>query len=378
MSITALMTVLSIMNGFTEALSQRLAAVLPHITILSKQHWLDLETLNAVDPKFRAQIQTITHGLKKEVYLLCNNEMTPLLIEALPEPARQKTLTQLGYTGSTAEAEGIITSQTIQKKCDLRPGSRLELMLPSPPSTTPDNQSLSWLDLDTHPYAGVFYAGYPFFESIGFAPLHVILNDSLLYQNRYQSTYLSLSTPFEAEKWARLLQTHPLTRDFLITHWMDQLKPYLNIFAQTKQMMVIILSFIVLVAVFNTLATLQTLIDEKKAEIAILKTLGASRGTITTILITQNALLSTLGIGLGLCIGYGLSASLTSIVNALQFLLHTQWINPALYWIDYLPVHWVWADAVKIGISVYALTFLSAVIPAVQAGRLSPITGLGG
>ncbi len=141
-------------------------------------------------------------------------------------------------------------------------------------------------------------------------------------------------------------------------------------------MMGFILFLIVLVAAFSVIIAMIMVVTEKQSDIAILRTLGASSGSIMKIFLVQGTTIGTFGVLLGVVSGILLAVNVETIVSALESALGFQAINPDLYYISRLPSDVHWQDVTLIASFAFVITILFALFPAWRASKVQPAEAL--
>jgi len=143
-----------------------------------------------------------------------------------------------------------------------------------------------------------------------------------------------------------------------------------------KNMMFIILSLIVAVAAFNIVSTLVMAVTDKQADIAILRTLGASPGSVMAIFMVQGALIGFIGLGLGIVGGVTLALNIDVVVPFIERMLGTQFMSKEVYYISNLPSELQWKDVTTItGVS-FVLSLVATIYPSWRASRVNPAEAL--
>lgn len=135
-------------------------------------------------------------------------------------------------------------------------------------------------------------------------------------------------------------------------------------------MMFLILLLIIMVAAFNLVSSLVMIVNDKQAEIAILRTLGATPTEILSIFIVQGMTIGIIGVLLGSISGLILAKNITSIVNKLQSLLHYQFLSSNIYFVDYLPSKILLNDLLIVSLSAILMSFIATIYPASRASRM--------
>ena len=141
-------------------------------------------------------------------------------------------------------------------------------------------------------------------------------------------------------------------------------------------MMFIILTLIVAVAAFNLVSTLVMTVQDKRADIAILRTLGASPGSIMGIFVVQGAMVGVIGTLAGLLLGLGIALNIDVIVPAIERLLHTTFLPKDIYLISRMPSEPQSSDIVPIGVISLILAFVATLYPSWRASRVNPAEAL--
>jgi len=173
---------------------------------------------------------------------------------------------------------------------------------------------------------------------------------------------------------AQLAQT--LSGDLLIRDWTRQNRTWFAAVQLEKRMMFIILTLIVAVAAFNLVSTLVMTVTDKRADIAILRTLGASPGSIMGIFVVQGAMVGVIGTLAGLALGLGVALNIDVIVPALESLLHASFLPKDVYLISRMPSDPQRSDIMPIAIISLVLAFLATIYPSWHASRVNPAEAL--
>jgi lipoprotein-releasing system permease protein len=167
-----------------------------------------------------------------------------------------------------------------------------------------------------------------------------------------------------------------LTPTARISSWADQFGAFFQAVNLEKTMMFFILLLIIAVAVFNLVCTLVMVVTEKEADIAILRTIGATPRTIMAIFIVQGATVGIFGTLLGVLGGIALALNVTSLVNWIQHTFHVQFLSSKMYFVDYLPSQLQSADVIEISLCALVLSLLATIYPAWRASKTEPVEAL--
>lgn len=169
---------------------------------------------------------------------------------------------------------------------------------------------------------------------------------------------------------------HSLSGDLLIRDWTQQNRTWFAAVQLEKRMMFIILTLIVAVAAFNLVSTLVMTVTDKRADIAILRTLGASPGSIMGIFVVQGAMVGVIGTLAGLLLGLGIAVNIDVIVPAIEHALNASFLPKDIYLISKMPSEPQSSDIVPIGIISLVLAFVATLYPSWRASRVNPAEAL--
>jgi lipoprotein-releasing system permease protein len=167
-----------------------------------------------------------------------------------------------------------------------------------------------------------------------------------------------------------------LTGDFLIRDWTRQNRTWFSAVQLEKRMMFIILTLIVAVAAFNLVSTLVMTVTDKRADIAILRTLGASPASIMGIFVVQGAAIGVIGTLAGLMGGLLIAVNIDVIVPALEHALHANFLPKDIYLISRMPSDPQSSDVIPIALISLVLAFVATLYPSWRASRVNPAEAL--
>jgi lipoprotein-releasing system permease protein len=167
-----------------------------------------------------------------------------------------------------------------------------------------------------------------------------------------------------------------LTPSARISNWTDQFGAFFQAVSLEKTMMFFILLLIIAVAVFNLVCTLVMVVTEKEADIAILRTIGATPRMIMAIFIVQGATVGIFGTLLGVLGGVALALNVTALVNWTQHVLHVQLLSSKMFFVDYLPSQLQSTDVIQISLCALVLSLLATIYPAWRASKTEPVEAL--
>ncbi|MFN7095740.1 MAG: lipoprotein-releasing ABC transporter permease subunit, partial [Burkholderiales bacterium] len=167
-----------------------------------------------------------------------------------------------------------------------------------------------------------------------------------------------------------------LPENLIITDWIDQHQNYFAAVELEKKMMFVILTLIVAVAAFNLVSTLVMTVNDKKADIAILRTMGASKKNIMNIFMIQGGLSGIIGTVSGTLLGLLLASYVGQIVHVIELISHTKLIHADVYLIDYLPSQIIPSDVISIFLVSIFLSIFATLYPSRSAANTNPVEAL--
>ncbi|HJY42439.1 MAG TPA: FtsX-like permease family protein, partial [Steroidobacteraceae bacterium] len=186
---------------------------------------------------------------------------------------------------------------------------------------------------------------------------------------------LKLADLFAAPQVVREL-ARSLGGDFYIDDWSRKHANFFRSIQLTKAVLFFILLLVVAVAAFNIVATLVMVVKDKRSDIAILRTVGASPRSVLTIFLTQGVAIGVIGTLLGVLLGVLISVNLESLIHGLEALLGTHFLDAKVYYISDLPARVEWSDVLQISLTAFGLCCLSTLYPSWRAARTQPAQSL--
>jgi lipoprotein-releasing system permease protein len=222
---------------------------------------------------------------------------------------------------------------------------------------------------------GIFEVGMYEYDA-GLALIH--LDDARkLYrmEDKVSGVRLKLKDLFAAPRVAREL-THTLDADVYVADWTRSHANFFRAVQIEKRVMFIILLLIVAVAAFNIVSTLVMAVTDKRADIAILRTLGAAPGEIMKIFIIQGALIGVIGTLVGVLCGVVLALNVDVVVPAIERLIGVQFLAKDVYYISDLPSDLNLQDVAVIALTSFALSLAATLYPSLRAARVNPAEAL--
>lgn len=378
LGITVLITVLSVMNGFDREIQTRVFTMIPPVTISSVngyvEGWQDLQQIVNSFPYVKGSAPYASG----EVLLNFGGSVQPAMLTGiLPKEEIQVTkvadkMVQGNLNELKAGQFGIILGENLASALQANIGDKITVITPqftlSPAGVLPHYKRFTLI--------GIFRAGggFGFDKGLGF----INLTDAqklLGLGTNVSGLHLSVNNPLSAPAYVADISSQ-LTPTAVISTWADQFGEFFRAIQLEKKMMFFILLLIIAVAAFNLVSTLIMVVSEKEADIAILRTYGATPGTIMLIFMIQGGLIGVFGTILGLIGGVLLAWNVTEIVNAIEHTFHIQFMSSNVYFVNYLPSHIEILDIMKISLASLFLSLLATIYPAWRAAKLNPVESL--
>lgn len=376
LGVAVLITVLSVMNGFDYEIHQHLFNMSNHVSISSFDggfnNWEDLnkkidQVKNVVSsaPNIMAQGMLANAGLAEGV-------MVSGILPEKDNAAISDKMVAGSINALKAGEFNIVLGSALANKLGLRVGDKVVLFIPkatvSPVGVAPRFKRFN--------VVGIFSVGSEFGYDSGMSFIN-LYDAQKLFQlgDTVSHIRVKVSDLYVAPKVAYDI-AKILPEGFAVNDWTQQYATYFKAISMEKNMMFIILLFIIAVAAFNLVSSLVMTVTDKQADIAILRTLGASPKTITSIFIIQGSIIGIVGSGLGVIGGIILALNAPSIVHFLESTFHTQFISASVYFIDYLPSKLQWRNVLDVSLAALGMSFIATIYPAWRAAKTQPAEAL--
>lgn len=378
LGVIVLITVLSVMNGFDQEIKKRVFSMVPPVTVGSVanyvSNWQALEKIVQEHPAVTGAAPFVTGQA-----MLTNNGMVqPAVVNGII-PADEKKISVLAekivlgdLTSLVPGSFSIVLGGDLADRLDLTVGDKVTMVTPevslSPAGVIPRFKRFT--------VTGIFRSGGGF----GFDTLLAFINLSdaqKLFEMGSSVTglHLSIKDVYAANMVSAQLAS-TLSPTARITNWTEQYGAFFHAVSMEKTMIFLLLLLIIAVAAFNLVCTLVMVVNEKEADIAILRTLGATPKIILSIFIVQGAVIGVVGTLLGVMGGIALALNVTPIVNWIEHIFHVKFLSASVYFVDYLPSKLEWSDVSEIALAALVLSLLATIYPAWRASRIEPVEAL--
>jgi lipoprotein-releasing system permease protein len=310
-----------------------------------------------------------------QALLARGEDMKGTLVRGI-DPALEGQVTDLAVTSAPTLAKlvpgafGVVLGGELARAMGVREGDTVTLIAPSgqvtPAGVVPRLKQMT--------VVGTFDSGHFEYDS-ALVMMHQDDAAKIFRLEGPTGIRIRLKDLHEAREVAVQL-SRTLSGDLLIRDWTRQNKTWFAAVQLEKRMMFIILTLIVAVAAFNLVSTLVMTVTDKRADIAILRTLGASPKSIMKIFMVQGALVGVIGTLSGLLLGLGIAFNIDVIVPAIERALNASFLPKDIYLISRMPSEPQYADIMPIVVISLVLSFLATIYPSWRASRVNPAEAL--
>ncbi|MFL6549466.1 MAG: lipoprotein-releasing ABC transporter permease subunit [Povalibacter sp.] len=381
--VTALITIISVMNGFERELRTRLLSLASHATLAAPaermQEWPRLAERIRSEPG----VVGVAPYLDLQGMVGRGQEMRPSLIRGVL-PDQEAQVSEIGThmaAGSLkalrAGERGIVLGTGLSWALEARVGDEITLLVPT--KSAPGEGMVAGIDLtpriQSFTVVGVFEVGLQEHDNV----LALInLEDASALAGTHGAP-AGLRLKF-ADVFSAPGRTPQIAQDlgggFELSDWSKENASYFRAVRIEKTMMTLILMLIVAVAAFNTVSALVMVVNEKRTDIAILRTIGISPKAIVGVFITQGVVIGWFGALLGFALGLLLAFNVDVIVPVLERVMGVHIFDPTVYYITEVPSEVHWPQVIGITVTALVLTVLATIYPALRGAATEPAEAL--
>ena len=380
LGVAALIVVLSVMNGFQEELRSRILGVASHLQITGANNVL------ADWQRVSSKVQTAKHVTGTAPYIMAQGMLSngqavqgAIVRGVLPsEEGKVSDLAAHMRAGQLADLKadefGIVLGAELAQSLGVVLGDKVVLMAPqgqfTPTGVVPRIKQFT--------VVGLFQIGMYEYDA-GLALINID-DAAKLYRmgDNVSGVRLKLDDLFLAPKISTDLAVvlSNESQALFLTDWTQEHANFFRAIQMEKRVMFIILALIVAVAAFNIVSTLVMAVTDKRADIAIMRTFGASPSSIMAIFIVQGALIGMIGTVVGAFFGALIALNISTIVPFIEHLFHVQFLAKDIYYISELPSHLLWGDVITIVILSFFLSLIATLYPSWKASKMNPAEAL--
>lgn len=376
LGVAALIIVLSVMNGFQKEVRDRMLGVVSHIEIFAPQGAaLPSVERTLAEARKNPAVVGAAPFVFSQALIARGEDMKGTLVRGI-DPALEHEVTDLLPANAQAIQQlvpgefRVVLGVELARSLGVRTGDAVTLIVPggqvTPAGVVPRLKQMT--------VAGTFDSGHYEYDS-ALVMLHHEDAQRLFRLEGPTGIRLKIKDLHEAPAVARQL-ADSLTDQLLIRDWTQQNKTWFSAVQLEKRMMFIILTLIVAVAAFNLVSTLVMTVTDKRADIAILRTLGASPQSIMAIFMVQGAMVGVIGTLAGLALGLGIALNIDVIVPAIEHAFNASFLPKDIYLISKMPSEPQSSDIAPIAVISLILSFVATIYPSWRASRVNPAEAL--
>lgn len=374
LGVASLITVLAVMNGFAGELQNRILALVPHGFVEAPDasgmaNWQDL----AQQLEQSRNVEAVSPYLSAKVILGSRRLLQGAVLTAI-DPHSERNVSKIAAAmpadalGSLAQPGfNVVLGAALARALGVYPGDSVEVTVPkltvTPLGVFPRSKRLR--------VSGIFEVGaqpdaYQAYVSLS-------AGQKLLGKSAGAVDGLQLRTRSLDEAPAIMRQIRSdLNNEYPVKDWSETQGTLFSAVKMEKLMVSFLLLSVVAVAAFNIVSTLVMSVTEKRRDIAVLRTMGASPGAVMAIFIAHGLILAVVGVGAGAAIGVLLALNVAQVTSAIEGAVGVKLFDPAVYFISELPARLQWSDVFMVVAASLVLSLLATLYPAWRAARIAP------
>jgi lipoprotein-releasing system permease protein len=379
LGVAALIVVLSVMNGFQQELRSRILGVASHLQITGVDNQLADWQFVAGRVRDQPHVQAVAPYIMAQGMLSYGQAVQGAIIRGVL-PTEENQVAEIGAhmrAGQLSDLRagefGIVLGAELAQSLGVLIGDKVVLLAPqgqfTPTGVVPRIKQFRVI--------GFFQMGMYEYDA-GLALIHME-DAAVLYRmaDKVSGLRLKLDDLFRAPTISHQLSAElsDIGRYF-VSDWTQQHANFFRAVQMEKRVMFIILTLIVAVAAFNIVSTLVMAVTDKRADIAIMRTFGASPRSIMQIFIVQGALIGMIGTVIGAVIGIVVAWNIDVIVPAIEHMFNIQFLAKDVYYISDLPSQLLWSDVSVIVVLSFVLSLLATLYPSWKAAKMNPAEAL--
>ena len=379
LGVMVLITVLSVMNGFNEVVTTKFFSIAPQINVMTNNP-LDSarEELDQVLSKI-PEVIGVAPYVSGQGMLADGPEVSAAQVMGI-DPAKESSVSDIASKVTEGSLDSLIPGSFravigvgLARSLETYLGSQVTLYT-TETTITPLGVLPRFRRLHVN---GIFETKSGFGYDEGLIYVNIQDAEKLFPTAKIGRSgfHLKLKDMYHAPAVTQQL-IDQLPDSFLVTNWTSSYGSLFKALAMQKTIMFLVLLLIIIIAAFNLIVSLVMGVNEKRADIAILRTLGARRATVMGVFIYQGAIVGLAGTLVGIVCGVTLSLTITNLVNWIQHTFGVQWVSAEAFWVDYLPSSLHAGDVLTVGLIAFLLSLFATLYPASLAFRTQPAEAL--
>ncbi|CAI3922551.1 lipoprotein-releasing ABC transporter permease subunit [Commensalibacter papalotli (ex Botero et al. 2024)] len=382
LGVGTLIVVMAVMNGFKDDLLGRILGLNGDLSVYGQMSYNGPQPITDYD-RLASRMEKIP-GVKVaipftegQVLLSAGNYNSGGMVRGMSaEGLKKLTVVSKSLTPESFERfkgdDAIVIGKTLADRAGLGIGSKVTLISPQGSATVMGNIPR----IKAYTVVGIFDSGmHEYNSSYVFLPISAAqkffqIKDGVI------GIQISTTDPAKVQKTTQALISEFREENLRFLDWTQSNNAFFGAVQVEQNVMFLILTLIILVAAFNVISSLIMMVKDKTRDIAILRTMGASRGAIMRIFLMCGASVGVTGTFAGTIIGILFCKNIEHIRQGLQKLTGTNLFNPEVYYLEHLPAKLDWADVIQIVLMALALSLLATLYPSWKAARTDPVEGL--
>jgi len=377
LGVMVLITVMSVMNGFERELRDRILGMAPHVLVSGVgsniEDWQALEEVVLQDPNV---IGASPYIQSETMFQHLGSDQFGVVQGVLPEKIGEVTIVKEhmrngSFDSLTDGSYNIILGASLARSLGANVGDKVTSLF-----LKETRMSIAGIQPRAKRFtvSGIFQTKSEADKGMAFVHLNDLAK-ILRVTDGVSALQLKTKDVMRVHEVSTSL-TEQLDYNYFVTNWTRQHQTLFNAIEMEKKIMFILLTFIIAVAAFNIVTSLVMLVNEKQADIAILRTLGASPGSILRIFMTSGIINGLIGTGAGVILGILLALNLPDIINWIEMTFEMNVFPKNVYFVNFLPTELIWDDVYKIALSAFGISVLATLYPSWKASRTQPAEAL--
>ncbi len=375
LGVCVLITVLSVMNGFNDEIENHIFKMAPHVLVTNVDFDKNKQVEFTTGIRDNSFVKNFSPYILEYGLIKTSEALKPVVVHGI-EPSQEGRVSAIAdnlLTGKLTDlvygSYKVLISQKLGRELGLELNDKVLIMIPnakiSPVGLMPRYKRFT---------IGGFFHGS---NGLGIDNNYIIINikdAKKLYQydDRITGFRLQAHSLYEAPIVASNMRKL-LPFDYYVTDWTMQYGSHLKAVKLEKMMMLLILSLLIVIAVFNLVSSLVMIVNEKQPDIAILRTMGARSTTILNIFLVQGSLVGLFGTIIGVSMGLLLSYNVTFVVDIILKLVDLDGLLSTVYRVDHFPSKIMLEDVLIVSTVSMLLSLLATIYPAWRASKLNPV-----
>jgi lipoprotein-releasing system permease protein len=378
LGVVVMIVVLSVMNGFDHEMRTRVLGMVPHATIESGEPINDWQNL-AAKVKQNPQVEAVAPFTQMQGLLTNNGNVQKILLNAIDPVQERKVSIIDGFMKQgrlddlVSGGFGVVIGDKAAAKLGVGIGDKVTFVSPEV-TVTPAGM---FPRMKRFTVVGIFQVGAGELDGyLGVTNLQDLARLHRWKPDQVQGLRLKFTDLFKAPRTAYEIAQNLGEHQYYSRDWTRTHGNLYQAIGMEKSIIGLLLLLIVAVAAFNIISTLVMVVNDKRGDIAILRTLGATPGQIMRIFMVQGTVIGVVGTLVGAGVGILAALNVSSAISALEGLIGHKFLNADVYFIDYLPSQLMTEDVLLVCGAALVLSFLATLYPAWRAARTQPAEAL--